>query len=99
MTNYGYFIILNRNTGDIISSSNILKILKKKKQKTKVTSFIMGSDKIYSTTLNGFLIVSSATSGKAEGYKKIGGTNISPLVINNGKLYILTDESKILVFN
>ena len=59
----------------------------------------MGSDKIYSTTLNGFLIVSSAASGKPEDFKKIGGTNISPLVINNGRLYILTDESKILVLN
>ena len=59
----------------------------------------MGSNKIYSITLNGFLIVSSATSGKAEFYKKNGGLNISPLLINNGKLYILTDKSKILVLN
>ncbi len=59
----------------------------------------MGSNKVYSITLNGFLISSSAVSGKAEFYKKIGGTNISPLVINNGKLYILTDKSKILVLN
>ncbi len=99
VTVHGYFVILNKNTGEIISSSNILKILKKKKQKTKVTGFIMGSDKIYSTTLNGFLIVSSATTGKTEHFKKIGAPNISPLVINNGKLYILTDESKILVLN
>ena len=99
VTDYGYFIILDKNTGEIISSSNILKILKRKKQKTKVAGFIMGSDKIYSVTLNGFLIVSSAASGKPEFFKKIGGSNISPLVINNGKLYILTNESKILVLN
>ena len=99
VTDYGYFIILDKNTGKIISSSNILKILKKKKQKTKVTGFIMGSCKIYSTTLNGFLIVSSATSGKPEHFKKIGEPNISSLVINNGKLYILTEKSKILVLN
>ena len=41
----GYFIILDTNTGEIISSSNILKVLKRKKQKTKITNFIMGSDK------------------------------------------------------
>jgi len=99
VTDYGYFIILDKNTGEIISSSNILKILKRKKQKTKMTGFIMGSDKIYSTTLNGFLIVSSATSGKPEYFKKIGASNISPLVINNGKLYILTNKSKILILN
>ena len=83
----------------LISSSNILKILKRKKQKTKVTGFIMGSNKIYSMTLNGFLIVSSVVSGTPESFKKVGGSNISPLIINNGKLYILTDKSKILVLN
>ena len=95
----GYFVILDKNTGEIISSSNILKILKRKKQKTKVTGFIMGSNKIYSMTLNGFLIVSSAASGEPEFFKKVGGSNISPLIINNGKLYVLTNKSKILVLN
>tara|TARA_B100000959_G_scaffold17811_1_gene17226 strand:- start:539 stop:1888 length:1350 start_codon:yes stop_codon:yes gene_type:complete len=99
VSNHGYFVILDKNTGEIISSSNILKILKRKKQKTKVNSFIMGSDKIYSMTLNGFLITSSATSGKPENFKKIGGSNISNLTINNGKLYFLTDKSKVLILN
>ena len=99
VTENGFFIILDNDTGKIISSTNILTILKKKKRKTKITSFIMGSGKIYSTTLNGYLIVSSATSGKVEHFKKIGAPNISSLVINNGKLYILTDESRILVLN
>ena len=95
----GYFVILDKNTGEIISSSNILKILKRKKQKTKVTGFIMGSNKIYSMTLNGFLIVSSVASGEPEFFKKVGGPNISSLIINNGKLYMLTNKSKILVLN
>tara|TARA_B100000686_G_C16748536_1_gene951007 strand:- start:473 stop:1822 length:1350 start_codon:yes stop_codon:yes gene_type:complete len=99
VTNNGYFVILDKNTGEIISSSNILKILKSKKQKTKIKSFIMGSDKIYSTTLNGFLIVSSARTGKPEYFKKIGESNISPLIINNGKLYMINSDSKVLIFN
>ena len=99
VTDNGYLVIIEINTGEIISSTNILKILKRKKQKTKITGFIMGSGKIYSITSNGFLISSSATSGKTEFYRKIGGSNISPLAINNGKLYILTDKSKILVLN
>ncbi len=99
LSDNGYLVIIEKDTGEIISSTNILKILKRKKQKTKITGFIMGSNKIYSITLNGFLISSSAISGKAEFYKKIGGPNISPLAINNGKLYILTDKSKILVLN
>ena len=96
VTNNGYFVILEKDTGKITSSSNILKILKKKKQKTQIVSFIMGSEKIYSTTLNGFLIISSAVTGKAGSFIKIGEKNISPLIINDGALYILTENSKIV---
>ena len=99
VTKNGYFVILNKNTGKIISSNYILKILKKKKRDTNITGFIMGSGKIYSVTLNGFLIVSSAASGKVEKYIKIGETIKSSPIINNGKLYILTENSKIYGFN
>ena len=99
VTENGYFVIMNRDTGKIISSTNILKILKKKKQKTKITGFIMGSSKVYSVTLNGYLIVSSAISGKVENFKKIGNPIISAPIISNGKLYILTKNSRIIGFN
>ena len=99
VTENGYFVIMNRDTGKIISSTNILKILKKKKQKTKITGFIMGSGKVYSVTLNGYLIVSSAISGKVENFKKIGNSIISAPIISNGKLYILTKNSRIIGFN
>ena len=42
----GYYVNLDRNSGKIIWSTNILKILKKKKQMTQITGFIMGSGKI-----------------------------------------------------
>ena len=95
VTENGYFVIMNKNTGKVISANNILKILKKKKQTTKITGFIMGSGKIYSVTLNGYLIVSSAISGKVESFKKIGDPIVSAPIINNGKLYILTQNSRI----
>ena len=63
LTDNGYFVIIDKDTGILISSTNILKILKKRKQATKVTGFIMGSGKIYSVTSNGYLIVSSPVSG------------------------------------
>ena len=59
----------------------------------------MGSGKIYSVTLNGYLIVSSGKSGKAEYFKKIGDPIISSPIINNGKLYILTENSRIIGLN
>ena len=99
VTENGYFIIIDKVTGKIISSNNILKILKKKKQKTKITGFIMGSGKLYSVTLNGNLIVSSAVSGKVEYFKKIGDPIITAPIINDGRLYILTENSRIIGFN
>ena len=95
----GYYVNLDRNSGKIIWSTNILKILKKKKQMTQITGFIMGSGKIYATTLNGYLIVCSAVSGNIEYFKKIGNQIIAPPIINDGSLYILTENSRILGFN
>ena len=95
----GYFAILDQKSGDIVSSTNILKVLKKKHQQTEVSGFIMGSGKIYSVTSNGYLIISNASSGKVESYKKIGNNINSTPVISNGKLYILTEDSKIVVYN
>ena len=99
VTENGYFIIINKDTGKIISSTNILKILKKRKQNTKITGFIMGSGKIYSVTLNGNLIISSAVSGKVEYFKKIGDPITTTPIINDGKLYILTENSRIIGLN
>ena len=95
----GYYVNLDRNSGKIIWSTNILKILKKKKQITQITGFIMGSGKIYATTLNGYLIVCSAVSGNIEYFKKIGDQITSAPIINDGSLYILTENSRILGFN
>ena len=99
LTDNGYFVIIDKDTGILISSTNILKILKKRKQETKITGFIMGSGKIYSVTSNGYLIVSSPVSGKVEYFKKIGDPITSAPIINNGKLYILTKNSRIYGFD
>jgi len=95
----GYFVNIDRNLGKIIWSTNILKILKKRKRVTQITGFIMGSGKIYATTLNGYLIVCSAVSGNIEYFKKIGDSVIAAPIINDGSLYILTENSRILGFN
>ena len=95
----GYFVNLNKDSGETIWSTNILKILKKKKQNTLITGFILGSGKIYATTLNGYLIVCSGSSGKVEYFKKIGDGITFPPIISNGSLYILTKEYRILGFN
>jgi len=95
----GYFVNLDRKSGEIIWSTNILKTLKKKKQRTQITGFVMGSGKIYAVTLNGYLIVCSAVSGKIEYFIKVGDPITTTPIISNGSLYILTENSRILGFN
>ena len=99
LTDNGFFVIIDKFTGKINSSTNILKILKKKTQSTRITGFILGSGKINSVTANGYLIVSSPVSGKVEYFKKIGDPVTSAPIINNGKLYILTKNSRIYGFD
>ena len=51
---------------------------------------------MYIVTKNGYLIVCSAISGKVESFKKISKKINADPIISNGKLYILTENSKIL---
>jgi len=99
VSNSGYFLNLNKDTGDIIWSINILKILKKKHQKTEITGFVLGSGKIYSTTLNGYIITSSAESGKTESFRKIASLVSAAPIISGGSLYVLTEKPSIIGFN
>ena len=59
----------------------------------------MGYKKIYVTTLNGYLLICSASLGNVEDFKKIGNTITASPVISNGSLYILTENSRIFGFN
>jgi len=95
----GYFVILDKDTGSILSSTNILKILNKSKKQIFITGFVMGSEKIYSTTSNGYLIVASPITGKVENFMRIGDPIVASPVISNGKLYILTQKSRLVIFN
>ena len=99
ITNNGYFVNLEKKTGKIIWSTNILKNLKKKKRKTQVTGFILGSGKVYATTLNGYLITCSANTGNVESYKRISDSITAPPIIVNESLYVFTENSKVLGFN
>ena len=99
VTRNGYFVILDQISGEIISSNNILKVLKKKHQEAKIVSFIMASGKIYSLTKNGFIIVSSPFSGKVESFKKTGEILNNDPIIYDGNLFIITANAKIIRYN
>ena len=73
--------------------------MKKKKQNTDVTGFVLGSGKIYATTKNGYLITSSADLGKVESFKKIGDPIYASPIIHDEALFILTENSRIFGLN
>jgi outer membrane protein assembly factor BamB len=94
----GYFLNVNKTSGEIVWSTHIFNILKKKKRKTKTSGVVMGSNKIYVTTENGYIIICSALSGKVESFINVGsGITTSP-IISDGSLYVLTNKSKLYGF-
>ena len=99
ITENGFFVILDKNTGTILSSYYIFKVLKEKKRYTKITGYIMGSGKIYALTRNGYLIVCSASSGKVEKFIKISDPLSNSPIIYDGKLFIYTKNSKLIGYN
>ncbi len=99
VTNDGFFINLDQQSGEINWSVNTLKVLKERKQKTTATGAILASGKFYITTKNGFLIECSASTGEVLRFKKVGDNIVVPPVISSGSLYLLTENSKIYGFN
>jgi len=100
ITTNGYLVNLEKKSGKILWSTNLLKNLRKKKQNTFFTGIIMGSGKIYAITHSGLLVVVSASKGKVERIKKVSYAAISTSpVISDGSLYILTEKPYILGFN
>lgn len=99
VTNNGYLLNINKDNGSIIWSINILSNLKRKKQNTLVTGFILGSGKIYATTENGYLIVLSASTGNFESTFKVADSILVPPIIVDGALYVLSNEPKIIGLN
>lgn len=91
----GYFINLDRRSGKIIWSTDVLKVLKKRKRNTEIAGHVLASGKFYVATLNGYLIICSATTGKVEGYRFTSSGISTPPIISNGELYILTEASRV----
>ena len=107
VTKDGFFLNLDKLTGEVIWSTNILPSLDKgwkipferEKSETVVTGFTLGSGKLYITTFNGFLIICSASTGKVESFKRIAFVNTYSPIISNDSLFVLTKTFKLFGFN
>ena len=94
----GYFFIIEKDSGNIVRSKNVLSNLKKKKRdKIKLTGFLVSSDKIYLTTNNGLLILINIENGKQDEIFKVSREKISKPYVNNKSLYIVKDDQIIKI--
>ena len=91
----GYFIILDKNNGNIIRSTSILDTIKNKK--IYPTGFIAAKNFIYVSLSNGRLLKVSIEDGKTKNIIKIDGGKISRPYILNKQMYVLRDNAIIKV--
>ena len=94
----GYLFIIEKDTGNIVRSTNVLSNFKQKKRdKIKLTGFLVSSDKIYLTSNNGLLILINIEDGKQDEIFKVSREKISKPYVNNKSLYIVKDDQIIKI--
>ena len=94
ITNEGYLVIIDSETGNIIRSTNVLKNIKRKKiKKFKPVGFVMGKNNIYLTTSNGRLFIIDIANGSTKSILKIDREKISRPIILKENLFIIKDNA------
>ena len=94
----GYLFVIEKDTGNIVRSTNVLSNFKqKKREKIKLTGFLVSSDKIYLTSNNGLLILINIEDGKQDEIFKVSREKISKPYVNNESLYIVKDDQIIKI--
>lgn len=89
----GYLIILDKQSGTILRSTYIFDSLKKKKNKNVIpVGLVVGKKNIYLTTSNGKLLIIDISNGKAKSVINIDRQKISRPFILNKSLYIIKDN-------
>ena len=94
ITNEGYFVVIDNETGNLIRSTNVLKNIKNKKiKKFKPVGFIVGKKNIYLTTSNGRLFVIDILTGNTKSVLKIDNEKISRPIVLDQNLFIIKENS------
>jgi outer membrane protein assembly factor BamB len=94
----GYLYIIDKDSGNIIRISDILKSLKiKKREKTSINGFVVDKDNIYATTSLGQIIVINLSNGKEKFIYRASRSNISKPYVNSKKLFVIKDNEIIKI--
>ena len=94
ITNEGYLVVIDNESGNLIRSNYLLGNFKKKKrEKIKPVGFIVGQINIYLTLNNGKLLVVDIKTGSVNTVLKIDKEKISSPVVQGQNLYVAKNNS------
>jgi len=94
ISNEGFLVVIDKNTGSILKMTNVFDIFRKKKRsRIKPEGFIIGNKKIYLTTNNGRLLIIDISSGKTSNVLKIDGDRISKPFILGKSMFIIKNNA------
>ena len=99
ITNEGYLVVIDSDSGNLIRSNYLLNNFKLKNRKEiKPVGFIVGKNNIYLTLNNGRLLVIDIEKGLVQSIIKIDKEKISTPVVQGQNLYI-TKKNSIIKLN
>ena len=99
ISNEGFLIVIDFNSGQIVRATYLLSNFKKKiVERISFEGFIIASNKVFITTNIGFVIVCSIVDGQVKQSFRIGKSRLSEPFVSNNNLYIIKDNS-IVVLN
>ena len=94
----GYLYVVEKNSGNIIRTTDIFYNLKsKKRKKIKISGFVSTKDKIYLSTYQGKIIRINIKNGSLDLIHKVSRNKISKPYVNNSKLYVIKDNGIIRI--
>ena len=90
----GFFIVIEKNTGEIIRITDVFNIFKsEKRKKIEPVGFIVGLKNIFLTTTNGRLLVIDILTGITLKNLKIDNEKISKPFFSNQNLFLIKDSA------
>ena len=94
ITNEGYLVVIDNDSGNIIRSNYLFNNFKKKKrEKLKPVGFIVGKNNAYLSLSNGKLLVIDIKNGSVQTIIKIDKEKISAPIAQGQNLYVTKNNS------
>ena len=100
ITEKGFALSANINSGEILWSKNLFKNNELNLDKFgKVTSLFLLSNQIVFSTKNGYFVFMEYNDGEIKNYSKVSKSFYSKPIIINGKIYVVDNKMRVLVFD